>query len=50
MVAFQCEIIPFSQTAVCDLDHMKKKALDLTRLRLSFKTVRPGRAHLGVLA
>jgi hypothetical protein len=48
MVAFQSEIILFCHTAVCDLDHMKTTALDLTRLRWFSKIVQP--AYLGVVA
>ncbi len=48
MVAFQSEIIPFCHTAVCDLDHTTISVLNLTRLRLPFKTVQP--AYLGVVA
>ena len=50
MVAFQSDIIPFCHTAVCDPDHMKITAPDLTRLRLPSKTAQPLFAGLGVVA
>jgi hypothetical protein len=50
MVAFQSEIIPFCDPAVCDLDHTKITAPDVTRLRLFSETGQPWPAYLGVVA